>query len=165
MNRAQRRRLARERGQRHRLNTPHPDGGVAPRKQHGRTLILVNADSGVVERELPRDSYPSTDAAARRIWPGVEHFVTTVGLAADYGVVSWATGVPAILAPEGGYGPLVLVEGWCEHIREEAANTFGFLDPATYAGAAELAALFAEHPDYWLVLGHMPAGVVLGGDS
>jgi hypothetical protein len=164
VNRQERRaRERRERSQRLKLNRPSGFGGVNPVKQHGRVLMLVNAESGIVERELSRDTFQTTDAASRRIWPDVEHFVTTVGVAPDYGIITWATGVPAQLAPEGGYGPLVLVEGWCEHIRDEAADTLGFLDPDVYAGAVELAQAFAASPDGWLVMGHMPAAPLLGG--
>jgi hypothetical protein len=158
MNRADRRRMARERSQRLRLNSPAPDGGVAPRKQHGRALFVVNAETGVVLRELGRDTYPSSQAACAHVWPDVAQFVTTVGVSPDFAIASWATGVPAALAPAGGYGPTVVVEGWCEHIREGAAHDLGLTESPD---GDQLADLFAANPDAWLVLGHMPAAPLL----
>lgn len=118
--------------------------------------MLVNTATGLVDRELPRDSYLTAEAACRHVWPDVDSFVTTIGVAEDYAIADWALGVPAQSAAEGGYGELVLVEGWCEHIRDAAAADLGI-------PAAELAESFTARPAGWLLLGHMPAGVLLGG--
>lgn len=153
----ERRRAAREASQRHRLNTPDPlTGGIRPRKQHGMVAFTYDLARRVAVREFRRDQLHHVWALA---FPDhVESRVVYQSFVTPSAGIYDALDDPRLragLAGLGGFGDLVLVEGYCEHIREEVAIQRNMLNPA-------LLEMFAEIPDGHWVFVYQPGAPVIG---
>lgn len=143
MNRAERRRHARV--SRPKLNTVGPDGRIHARKQHGRVCFIWDAARHEVEREF-NASHTNPFVVA---FPDAPTAGVIPGVAPAEQIYAWADQVAEHIP--GAIGDRVLVYGYCEHIRQDAADQLGIgADPAILQS-------FAHFPEGWLVFAYMPA--------